>query len=430
LNSCSFDVTFAKKLKNVDLKMKKHLLTFLLFFISVFATLANVKTEIKDSIQAPITVAAPVKKWFDKYSIRGYTQVRYNRFFETNPKLKCEACDRSWGENGGVFIRRARVVLLGNVSDRVSVYTQLDLSQAVSGTAQHFAQARDLYFDVALDEKKEFKVRVGQSKIPFGFANLQSSQNRLTLDRDEALNSAAPGERDLGFQLMWTPQKTRHLFLDLMSRKLKGSGDYGLVNLAVINGQTVNRAELNNKPHIVARVSYPIEFKNKQIIEAGIQAMTGDIVVAKTDAKVLPKDVTSFLDERVAASFILYPQPFGFQAEYTIGKGPEYSPSDNTIKSQNLRGGYAQAMYHYQYATNKLLIPFARYGYYEGGKKNEIDARQYIVKELEFGAEWQPYEAFELTVVYVISDRTFQDSVLKDNRQKGNLLRIQAQMNF
>jgi hypothetical protein len=32
--------------------------------------------------------------------------------------------------------------------------------------------------------------------------------------------------------------------------------------------------------------------------------------------------------------------------------------------------------------------------------------------------------------MYTISDRRFEDYALQDNRQKGQLLRIQAQMNF
>jgi hypothetical protein len=43
------------------------------------------------------------KKWYDKISLRGYAQIRYNRLLETNGQLKCEQCDRSWGENGGFF---------------------------------------------------------------------------------------------------------------------------------------------------------------------------------------------------------------------------------------------------------------------------------------------------------------------------------------
>jgi hypothetical protein len=53
---------------------------------------------------------------------------------------------------------------------------------------------------------------------------MQSSQNRLPLDRNDALNSAVSNERDLGVFFYWAPQKTRKLFSSLVSDGLKGSG--------------------------------------------------------------------------------------------------------------------------------------------------------------------------------------------------------------
>ncbi|MEZ5949741.1 MAG: porin [Planctomycetaceae bacterium] len=60
------------------------------------------------------------------------------------------------------------------------------------------AQIRDLYSDLYLDDDKVNRFRVGQSKVPHGWENLQSSQNRLPLDRDDGFNSAVKNERDLG----------------------------------------------------------------------------------------------------------------------------------------------------------------------------------------------------------------------------------------
>jgi hypothetical protein len=52
------------------------------------------------------------------------------------------------------------------------------------------------------------------------------------------------------------------------------------------------------------------------------------------------------------------------------------------------------------------------------------------VKELEIGAEWQPNKNFELVVMYTMSARRFEDAANPTNFQRGNLLRIQAQVNF
>ena len=77
-----------------------------------------------------------------------------------------------------------------------------------------------------------------------------------------------------------------------------------------------------------------------------------------------------------------------------------------------------------------VFYPFTRLQYYSGGKKHELDARAYHVKEMEIGLEWQLNKNFEFTTMYTISERRFEDMRTKDNFQKGSLLRLQAQLNF
>jgi hypothetical protein len=368
------------------------------------------------------------KKWYDKISLRGYAQVRYNRLLETNEKLKCEQCDRSWGENGGFFIRRGRLIFSGDVSDRLYIYIQPDFASNVSNSFQHTFQIRDAYFDLALDPKKEYRLRFGQSKIPYGFENMQSSQNRLALDRADATNSPVANERDLGVFFYYAPAEIRERFAYLVRSGLKGSGDYGVFALGLYNGQNANKAEQNNSPHIVSRITYPFKLKSGQIIEAAVQAYTGKFVIEKTATKNKAIE-TEFIDRRVAGTLVIYPQPFGFQAEYNIGEGPEFNPTTMKTEVKDLKGGYAQLMYRQKVGENHIT-PFVKYQYYQGGKKHEIDARRYIVKDLEIGAEWQLKDYFELTTIYTISDRTFEDAALPINNQTGNLLRLQAQFNF
>lgn len=136
-----------------------------------------------------------------------------------------------------------------------------------------------------------------------------------------------------------------------------------------------------------------------------------------------------YLDQRVAATLAIYPQPFGLQAEYTVGTGPEYNPATNTIEQQPLHGGYVLANYMIRH-KGQFIIPFTRYQYYDGGKKHELDARSYRVSELEIGVEWQPFRNFESVFMYTISDRTFEDALRPENRQQGSLLRVQLQFNI
>jgi hypothetical protein len=384
----------------------------------------------KDTITSIVPQKLLSKKWYDSFSIRGYSQIRYNRLLETNPNLGCEQCDRSWGENGGFFMRRMRVIFYGQINPRVYFYLQPDFASSASSSGLHFAQIRDAYFDVGLTKDNTFRLRIGQSKVPFGFENMQSSQNRLPLDRNDALNSAVSNERDMGVFFYWAPTKIRERFSMLVKEGLKGSGDYGVFALGVYNGQTANKPELNNEPHVVTRLSYPFAFKN-QIIEPGIQAYTGKYVIEKSQLSsgVKYNSDLNYLDQRIAASLIIYPKPFGLQAEYNIGNGPQFNKLTDSIEVMPLKGGYATLNYKIDFKGQKLY-PFVRYQYYQGGKKHEKDARSYEVNDLEIGLEWEPVKNFELVVMYTMSKRRYEDFVKRDNYQEGNLLRIQAQVNF
>lgn len=400
--------------------------TFQGLFVLMTLCAISVSTFAQNSTNEP-KKEVHTKKWYDKISLRGYAQVRYNRLLETNEKLKCEQCDRSWGENGGFFIRRGRLIFSGDISDKLYIYLQPDFASNVSNSFQYSFQLRDAYFDLALDSKKEYRLRIGQSKVPYGFENMQSSQNRLSLDRADPTNSPLSNERDLGIFFYWAKAEIRKRFAYLVSSGLKGSGDYGVFAFGVYNGQNANKAEQNNQPHIVSRITYPFKLKSGQIIETSLQAFTGKFVIEKNAKNATTN--TSYIDRRVAASLIVYPQPLGIQAEYNIGEGPEFNPISMATEVKKLNGGYAQIMYRQKVGENHIT-PFVKYQYYNGGKKHEIDARRYIVKDLEIGAEWQLKDYFELTAIYTISDRIFEDAALPDNEQKGNLLRLQAQFNF
>ncbi len=372
--------------------------------------------------------AAPPKPWFERLSLRGYAQVRYNGLLRTNDELACQQCDRSIGGNGGLFIRRARMVLSGDVSERVAIYLQTDFASEVSG-ALHFAQLRDAYFDLALDAKKVYRVRIGQSKIPYGWENLQSSSNRLALDRADALNSAIANERDIGVFFYWTPPHLRQRLRTLVESGLKGSGDYGIIGAGVFNGQTANRPEANADVHGVVRLSYPFMLRNGQFIEVGLQGYHGRYTLPSGSRSTGLVGPETFDDSRIGASFVVYPQPFGMQAEWNIGRGPEFDPVTQETRTQSLDGGYVQTMYRIT-TGSQVITPFMRGQRYAGGKKMELDARRYRVREVEVGIEWQPMPAFELTAMYAISDREYEDLANLDNRQRGEMLRLQAQVNY
>jgi hypothetical protein len=404
----------------------------------ILAAVLLTQAQVMLGQSAPIatTVKTDEKKWYDKMRFSGYAQFRYNRLLESNPDLKCEQCDKSWGENNSFAFRRARLVYQGQVHPRVFAYIQFDYAGSIKSKTDkteniHYLQVRDAYFDLGLDDKNEFRIRIGQSKVPYGFENMQSSSNRLPFDRSDALNSAVPNERDFGAFFMWAPEKIRKLQRDtLAANGNKGMGDYGVFTIGVYNGQTANKPELNNQLHAVAKLSYPFRIAS-QIIEPGVMAYSGRFVLS-------PDNITSgvgtsqdseYDDERLAVGLMIQPKPLGVLAEYTIGKGPEYNSTLDSITTQNLKGEFVTLSYR-KVINEQVFQPYVRIQSYDGGKKMEKDARSYQVKEWETGIEWIPVKNFEFTLAYLQSHRQYSDKSTSNYNEKGHLLRIQCQFNY
>ncbi len=400
------------------------------------------------------------KKWYDKLSIRGYAQFRINEDVRTetgsaNPQY---VGDRSIGEDQSFLIRRARMIFSGDVHERLYVYLQPDFASNVPGSNDntHFAQIRDWYGDVYLDDEKVNRVRVGQSKMPFGWENLQSSSNRIPLDRNDALNSGFRNERDLGVVYYWTPRWAQDFFKEVLEQGLKGSGNYGVFGLGAYNGQGGSLLELNDNLHLVSRLTLPMTLANCQRMEVGVQGYIGEYAVtgstidppgapglsrpsgtvdfsnASTIAATA-KNRNGWADRRLAGSFIWYPQPLGFQAEWMVGRGPALDPTQTTLENRSLYGGYA--MLTYKIDSRGIWFPFVRYSYFQGGYKSERNAPYVNISEWEAGTEWQISSGSELTLSYLMTDRTNTTAnglagSTSYGQFVGDVLRLQFQINY
>ncbi len=369
---------------------------------------------------------APGKK-MEWLKVQGYVQLRYNELFETNPDLGCEQCDKSWGNDMGLFIRRMRFSITAQVTPRLSLTVQPDISGLLEpGDA---VQLRDLYIEYDLDKKSRFRTRLGQTRVPFGFENLQSTRNRIPLDRNDAVNSAFINERDWGLFLYYTPEALQSRFKERTDNGLKGTGDFGLVSLGIFQGQSTPE-DFNKNKHLVARVAYPFAV-GTQLVETSLQAYTGTYTIAKDK---LTKGVAyrpdrSYPDRRVAGAVVLSPKPFGVQMEYNVGTGPEFDPASGAVRSRQLKGGYVLLSYLLP-IRQQLLYPYVRLQQYDGAKKHEQDARRYQVKELETGIEWHISPYVDVVAAYTFSNRRFEDFRLPANDQAGSLLRVQLQVGF
>ncbi|WP_430390580.1 porin [Dyella sp. 20L07] len=385
----------------------------------------------------PATASA--KKWYDRLSLRGYTQLRYNHGIGQDASSLRSPGDRFIGDDQTLGLRRARVVLSGDIADNVSIYLQPDFASTPTGSStSNFAQLRDAYADIYFDAKREYRVRAGQSKVPYGWENLQSSQNRLSFDRADALNAGIRDERDIGVFFYYTPSEIQARFQYLVKAGLKGSGDYGVLGLGIYNGQGANRAERNGEMHTVLHLTYPFKFANGQYLEVGADAYTGRFKVATPTAiavgkqSITPVDTSpanGAKDQRVAVHAIYYPQPFGLQAEWTVGKGPQLELDKGTIRTRSLRGGYVQAMYKIDSARSGTWLPYLKWQTYRGAAKFDTNNPRMVVDETELGVEWQPASAIEITMAYANMRRTHVGAA-PYAMLKGDLLRLQLQVNY
>lgn len=419
------------------------------------------------------------KNWTSHVNIRGYVQNRVTKMIGDdgdNPRNPVDLwSDRSVGTDSSInpdknfLIRRARIIVFGDYGDHLSYYIQPDFASSASGT-NNIAQLRDAYGDINIDKAKVHRVRVGQSKVPYGFENLQSSSNRLAMDRVDALNSAVRDERDTGVFYYYTPENIQALFKEINDKGLKHTGNYGMFGGGFYNGQGANRSDVNDNYHVVARATYPWKTESGQIYEAGIQGYHGQYAVTTgrynftggavassatnissnggvssgtaipfIDGGVNGANRNGFKDERVGVSFIMYPQPFGLQAEWNWGTTPGLDIAQNRIEEKHLQGGYVQAMYkidNFQFLeTNGTLIPFIKWQYFDGYNKAETNAPQNHVNDWELGVEWQLAPEVEIMAEY---HRMKRNNLVTGNRANtldyqsftADALRVQVQYNF
>jgi phosphate-selective porin len=409
------------------------------------------------------------KAWTNNIRINGYVQNRVTTMQSGDEgavlwpdSTGSFGDDRSGSGGGNNFrIRRARIIFSGQVGDHLGFYIQPDF--ASSGDGGNMTQLRDAYGDIFIDKEKVHRFRVGQSKVPFGYENLQSSSNRLALDRADATNSAVRDERDTGVFYYYTPVETQKLFKEIIDSGLKHTGNYGMFGIGSYMGQGANRTDQNDSWHNVARFTYPWKTESGQIFEAGIQGYRGKYVRSTGDYRLTgntnglwssttgsvlerptvdSEDRNGFKDERVAVSFRMYPQPWGLEGEWNWGTSPGLDMAENKVKNKSLHGGYIQGSYFAKdvtlFNTNiGNVIPFVKWQYFDGYNKAETNAPQNKVNDWEFGAEWQIAPEVELVAVYHNMKRTNMTTGGGFNNLNGSYrefdaqaLRLQLQYNF
>lgn len=390
--------------------------------------------------------------WYEKFTIRGYAQLRWNDVLhlDAGSAPAQYTGDRSVGDNQNFFIRRARLVFAGEISEYLDVYLQPDFSVTPPGSsdATFFGQIRDWYGDIYLTSDKVHRIRAGQSKLPFAWENMQSSGNRLPLDRSDVNDSATQNQRDLGVFYYWTPESAQDIFEWVDDEGLKGSGNYGVFGIGAYNGQGGSQVEQNDNLHVVARLTHPFFMDNGQLVEVGMQGYTGKYAVHSAPisplgvgAPVRPAGTletgnhAGIRDERLAWTAVVYPQPLGLQCEWTVGRGPALDDAQTAVVERSLHGGYAMAFYRLQTDCFGEFWPFVMYSAFCGGYKTQRNTPYSVVEDWDLGVEWQLNDHVELVTMLAFTDRTNtaavnEADVFSYGQFRGDLLRFQLQINY
>ncbi len=210
----------------------------------------------------------------------------------------------------------------------------------------------------------------------------------------------------------------------------------------------MNRAEANDEFYLVAHSTYPFDLGflgdglKGQILEIGADGMSGQFKPNFGNFTTFDRSVNisgttisnntggskSFSEDRVAVHAILFPQPFGLQAEWNWGKSATLHTGKQLLERTSLYGGYVQAMYKIDDFYG-AWIPYARWQYYRGNLKANANSPRMAVDEIELGLEWQIMKPLELVIAYSHMRRSNMNNSAFGEAE-GDLFRSQLQWNY
>ncbi len=364
--------------------------------------------ERKQSERSVVAEFSGSPRWYERITMFGYGMFRYNPTMSTTAPIS-DYHDASVGNNQGFFFRRIRWVVTGQVSDHVAFFIQPDLATNIAGNP-YVLSMRDAYGDWMFDKDKEYRLRVGLQRVACSFDNWQASRVRMAIDRADSTNSCQQSERDTGLSFMWSPKIAQYRYKQMLDYGY-GPGDYGVFWVGVYNGQGANAGEQNADKHVGARLSWPLELPGGRLMEVGMNAQYGMFNVNMGTAGAVGSttlfsvnqsgntQARNFRDERLNWYAYYPPQPWGFIAEFAVGRTPNRNER-GVVETSHLIGGYGQVHYQWKYSDVALANFFVRYDRYQGGLKFVTGAPNDDMYQLEAGVAWQPDPQWEFTIAY------------------------------
>ncbi len=149
---------------------------------------------------AGATAAAPAAsdKWYDRMSVDGYLQTRYEDRDMGSSSGPSAANMGSDGEHDGFYLPRLHVSLRADVNERTKAVVTWSRLGSTSSRPQWTTDWTDIYLDYAYSDK--WTVRLGQAPNWFGLEGAQDSSDRMSLERAAFLTripeTGGPGWKD------------------------------------------------------------------------------------------------------------------------------------------------------------------------------------------------------------------------------------------
>lgn len=305
------------------------------------------------------------------FRLSGYAQIRYQE-----PEHA----------TAGFDVHRARLILSGTLTDRIDY----DLQPAFEGTEPKLL---DAYVDYRAGGCLKFTA--GQFKIPFSRENLIASSILETIDRSQVVEALVARSRDIIGN-----QSGRDIGVKVSGGFLERSGtDLLEYAVAVLNGQGIDTADLNDQKDYVGRLLiHPIKG-----LSLGGGYYTGRAALYGVTG-------STYERTRTGAELAYVHEPVSLRAEYIRGRD---GTQNGVITGQ---GWYVQGTH--SFLTNRLQCVL-KYDAYDP----DINVPHNTSTVYTIGLNWFFTPLTRIQVNYGIQD-------VQGARQNGNLLAVQAQAGF
>lgn len=229
--------------------------------------------------------------------------------------------------------RRIRLKPRLDLSPRWTILNQVDLDP--DGFQQEDLELTVLDLYLRYEIEKGHELRLGQTKVPFGYENLRSSERIFTIERSDV---------------------TRQLFQRDVGLVAYGQTDRWEYGAGVFQGQGLNNQERNGSQDFVGKVVYRV----LPALKLGFSGQTGTY---------RPRSSGSDLKVRRVGMELRYQDgPLQFEGEYIVGEGFNlFSETDS-----NSRGYYLYGLYKIR-SDLEFVAGYDRYDP-SLGRVNEIRA--------------------------------------------------------